>query len=262
MDELAQLTNASASYEEVAENGPPTDPLQFPEPTVGRAARITATVYNPATGEEASVPNVIFEDKGSDPPDRAYRIGRKLKKAIFGCVRSCTVLKLKEGGWKGHAGPGGSAWEVTSGLAAVKIMDWNAINEMRGRHVEDPVKEVSAMQYISSNGIHPNVMCCCDVLSDDKYLYSFMPFCSCGELFGFVDRDGRFSEPVARFWFRQLINVRPKCQRLLMDLCHLSAFFGWPLYNLLTIILRPCVFFVTGTVPLTKNGRMPSRSIT
>eukprot|EP00957_Ditylum_brightwellii_P121277 9248486-Ditylum_brightwellii.AAC.1 len=71
-----------------------------------------------------------------------------------------------------------------------------------------------------------------------------------------TNRDGRFSEPVARFWFRQLINVRPKCQRLLMDLCHLSAFFGWPLYNLLTIILRPCVFFVTGTVPLTKNGHL------
>uniref|UniRef100_A0A7S1YQ24 Protein kinase domain-containing protein n=2 Tax=Ditylum brightwellii TaxID=49249 RepID=A0A7S1YQ24_9STRA len=61
-------------------------------------------------------------------------------------------------------------------------------------------------------------MCCCDVLSDDKYLYSFMPFCSCGELFGFVDRDGRFSEPVARFWFRQLINGLCHLQR--MGVCH------------------------------------------
>ena len=83
-------------------------------------------------------------------------IGRKLKKAIYRCVRSCTVLKLREGGWQG---PGaGGCWEVTSEMAAVKIMDWNAVNELRGKHMEDPMKEVSAMQYIAQDGPHENVL--------------------------------------------------------------------------------------------------------
>ena len=89
----------------------------------------------------------------------------------------------------------------------VKIMDWNLVRDLRGRHMEDPVKEVSAMQYICTDGGSPNVLGTLDVMSDEQYLYSFMPFCSCGELFGYVERDGRFSEPVARFWFRQLLNV-------------------------------------------------------
>lgn len=136
-------------------------------------------------------------------------IGRKLKKAIYRCVRSCTVLKLREGGWQG---PGaGGCWEVTSEMAAVKIMDWNAVNELRGKHMEDPMKEVSAMQYIAQDGPHENVLGTLDVLQDAQYLYSFMPFCSSGELFGYVERDGRFSEPVARFWFRQILNVSKKC---------------------------------------------------
>lgn len=215
MDELAQLTNASASHDELLENGPPKPPLNFPSARVGQAARVTATVYNPATSEEAQVPNVIYEHRSdSRPPKRAYWIGRKLKKAIYGCVRSCTILKLQEGTWQGDGG----TWEVTPRMAAVKIMDWNAVRELHGRHMEDPVKEVSAMQFITRDGSHSNVMETLDVLQDEQYLYSFMPFCSCGELFGFVQRDGRFSEPVARHWFRQILNGLFHLQK--MGVCH------------------------------------------
>eukprot|EP00561_Arcocellulus_cornucervis_P011551 CAMPEP_0185809092 /NCGR_PEP_ID=MMETSP1322-20130828/5994_1 /TAXON_ID=265543 /ORGANISM="Minutocellus polymorphus, Strain RCC2270" /LENGTH=396 /DNA_ID=CAMNT_0028505341 /DNA_START=258 /DNA_END=1448 /DNA_ORIENTATION=+ len=211
MDDLAQLMNASASHQEVTENGPPAQPLQFPPPTVGRAHRVTAIVHNPATSEEAQVPNVVYEARSDGAaPVRGYWIGRKLKKAIYGCVRSCTVLRLRPGStWTGPesgAAGGGAAWEVTPEMAAVKIMDWNLVRDLRGRHMEDPVKEVSAMQYLCTDGGSPNVLGTLDVMSDEQYLYSFMPFCSCGELFGYVERDGRFSEPVARFWFRQLLN--------------------------------------------------------
>jgi len=97
-------------------------------------------------------------------------------------------------------------------------MDWNAVRELHGRHMEDPVKEVSAMQFITRDGPHPNVMGTLDVLQDEQYLYSFMPFCSCGELFGFVQRDGRFSEPVARHWFGQILNGLFHLQKV--GVCH------------------------------------------
>ena len=75
--------------------------------------------------------------------------------------------------------------------------------------MEDPIKEVAAIQYLctGTQGGSPNIVGTLDVLSDEKYLYSFMPFCSGGDLFGYVKRNGRTSEPLARSWFRQLLNV-------------------------------------------------------
>lgn len=215
---LAQLTNATASFDDLIENGAPSPALRFPSPNIGNAARVNATVFNPATGEEASVPNVVYEIRADgSPPRRAYWIGRKLKRAIYGCVRSCTVLKLHDPGqWSGSGG--NDVWEVTAEMAAVKIMDWNVVHQLRGRHMEDPLKEVAAMQFIARDGPHPNVLQTLDVLKDDQYLYSFMPFCSGGELFGFVEREGRFSEPVARFWFRQILNGLLHLQK--MGVCH------------------------------------------
>ena len=83
MDDLAQLINASASHQELLENGPPAQPLQFPPPKIGNAQRTTAIVHNPVTAEEAQVPNVVYE-VGGMAPNRGYWIGRKLKKAIYG----------------------------------------------------------------------------------------------------------------------------------------------------------------------------------
>ena len=44
-----------------------------------------------------------------------------------------------------------------------------------------------------------------DILSDDKNLYSVMPYCSGGELFDVLEKKSRFSEPEARYWMRQLL---------------------------------------------------------
>lgn len=203
MDDLAQLTNASATYDEIAENGPPTRPLDFPDPIIGRAARVTANIFNPETGEEGPFPNIIYHiGENGELPQQAFWIGRKLKKAIYGCVRSCTILRLRD--------PVNQTWEITPQMAAVKLMDRNIVNQLRGRHMEDPIKELSCTQFMSlgEDGEpqrHPNVMSALAVLQDNQYIYFFMPFCDCGELFGYVERDGRFAEPVARHWFRQIL---------------------------------------------------------
>ena len=84
-------------------------------------------------------------------------------------------------------------------------MSWQKIRELR--HIEDPQKEVAAMQYISREGQHPHVMGVLDVLEDEEYLLMFMPFCSSGDLFGFVQQAGRFPEQMARYWFRQILDV-------------------------------------------------------
>ena len=159
-------------------------------------------------------------------------------------------------------------------MAAVKIMDWNLVRDLRGRHMEDPVKEVSAMQYICTDGGSPNVRGTLDVMSDEQYLYSFMPFCSCGELFGYVERDGRFSEPVARFWFRQLLNV--SFYSFLFEMhSSVPTFYIHSMRNIdseflplsfksFAHMLNPsifCIKCIVGSLPFTKDGSVAQRYI-
>ena len=140
-------------------------------------------------------------------------------------------------------------------MAAVKIMDWNRIRDLCGRHTEDPVKEVSAMQYLCTDGGSPNVLGTLDVMSDEQNLYSFMPFCSCGELFDYVERDGRFSEPVARFWFRQLLNVSLFLRCIIFLMRNTNKF---------PHLFNPnifCVGKIVGSLPFTKDGSVAQRHI-
>jgi serine/threonine protein kinase len=204
MDHISFVENSTASYEDLLLNGPPSPPLQFGTPRTGRAERVDAPVLNPITQEILEVSNIIYERHSDErPPERAYWVGRKLKKCIFGVVKECTLLRFRN---DRHV-----PWEVTAGKAAVKIMSWQKIRELQ--HIEDPIKEVAAMQYVSSvfGSPHPHVMGVLDVLQDDDYLLMFMPFCSSGDLFGFVQQAGKFPEPMARYWFRQILEVRIAC---------------------------------------------------
>ncbi|KAL3777295.1 LOW QUALITY PROTEIN: hypothetical protein ACHAWO_002121 [Cyclotella atomus] len=58
------------------------------------------------------------------------------------------------------------------------------VHAMRGRLLEDPIKEIAALQLIG--GDHPNVLGSSEVLQDNECLYSVMPFCRGGDLFGIV----------------------------------------------------------------------------
>lgn len=198
MEDLDFLENASATYEDLEQNGPPAMPLPFDRPQVGRAVRVDAPVFNPVTRDVLKVSNIIYEHHmDGRPPDRAYWVGRKLKKCIFGVVKECTILRFRN--------DPETPWEVTEHKAAGKIMSWQKIRDLQ--HIEDPQKEVAAMQHVSRDGGHPHVMGVLDVLQDEEYLLLFMPYCSSGDLFGFVQQAGRFPEPMARYWFKQILDV-------------------------------------------------------
>jgi serine/threonine protein kinase len=214
MEELAFLENASASYDDIAMTGHPSPPLQFDRPRTGLAERVDAPVLNPVTQEVLEVSNIIYErHPDGRPPDRAYWVGRKLKRCIFGVVKECTLLRFRNDVLV--------PWEVTPEKAAVKIMSWQKIREVE--HIEDPIKEVAAMQYVSKDGQHPHVMGVLDVLQDEEYLLMFMPFCSSGDLFSFVQQAGKFPEPMARYWFRQILEVSVRRFALRVDRVELGS---------------------------------------
>jgi len=171
-----------------------------------------------------------------DSEVRAYWIQRTVREAIYGRVVIAVVLRRRT--------PSGAAndnaeWEVTDNHCAVKEMSWQHIRKERDRLAEDPIKEVSAMQYLKrwhslnrqqqqqqaqqqirpdggvlSEGVtesiravlETNIMMPLDLLSDDRHLYSVMPYCDGGELFERLDLNERFTEPEARYWMYQVLN--------------------------------------------------------
>jgi len=57
---------------------------------------------------------------------------------------------------------------------------------------------------------HPNVLGSLEVLQDDEFLYSVMPYAKGGDLFGSVvnesrGEEGGMEEDVARYWFKQIL---------------------------------------------------------
>lgn len=150
----------------------------------------------------------------------AYFPQRRLQDAIYGAVWACLVLRRHYGPAADDAAqaaglpPGDPAapivWEIVGTHVAIKMVEWAKVHQSRGRLLEDPVKEIAAMQLIGTN--HPNVLGSIEVLQDDDYLFSVMPYARGGDLFGYVVRDtesrggeGGMSEPVARYWFKQIL---------------------------------------------------------
>jgi hypothetical protein len=173
------------------------------------------------------------EDHSMD--DRAYWVQRTVREAIYGRVLLAVVLRRRR--VQSDAPSDNAEWEVTSEHCAVKEMSWQHIRKERDRLAEDPIKEVSAMQYLKQwhstvnasksaaqqgtgepaavDGVaasftailETNIMMPLDLLSDDRNLYSVMPYCDGGELFERLDLNERFSEEEARYWMHQVLNV-------------------------------------------------------
>lgn len=214
--------HAATTFREVRAAGSPARPLDFPPPQVRAGVRVNALVVHPETGSRQVCSGVIHSEDVAVRDSLAYWPQRRLQDAIYGSVWACLVLQRHRGVAADDAAraagvePGSAAapivWEITGRHVAIKMVEWARVHHMRGRLLEDPVKEVAAMQLL---GGHDNVLGSTEVLQDGDFLYSVMPFCRDGDLFGIVVKYAEESggeigmpEPVARYWFRQILMVR------------------------------------------------------
>lgn len=238
--DLEPAPHAAITFREVRSAGPPTRPLDFPPPQVRTGIRVNALVVHPESGSRqvcsgvihredlsessaSQTPKAVDKQKSSTEPDEvlAYWPQRRLQDAIYGSVWACLVLRRHHGVAADDAAraagvePGSASapivWEITGRHVAIKMVEWARVHHMRGRLLEDPVKEVAAMQML---GGHENVLGSSEVLQDSDFLYSVMPYCRDGDLFGIVVKyaeesggDIGMPEPVARYWFRQILGV-------------------------------------------------------
>lgn len=193
--------------------------IQSPATSANRSN--TSTPQRPGSASSASSP---AQASSPLPPERidyrAYFPQRRLQDAIYGSVWACLELRRHFGKAADDAAlaagmdPGDVnapiVWEIVGTHVAIKMIEWSRVTQSRGRLLEDPVKEIACMQLIGTN--HRNVLGSIEVLQDEDHLYSVMPYAKGGDLFGYVvadtelrNGDGGMIEPVARYWFKQLL---------------------------------------------------------
>lgn len=220
-DDHAMGMHADLSYDDVVAAGPPARPLDFPAPTVLRCKTVDVHAKDHRSGTIHFLRNVIVR---TDDAEHAYFVTKKLGKTVYGSIRLGIVLRRRERSPSSKAEERQDTqtpeieWESTDLQAAIKISEFSKIHAMRGRHLEDPIKEISAMQLLGN--YHPHVLGAMEVLQDDNYLYAITRHLSGGELYGRIMEafpqkrqpeqingtdNFSYDESKARTWFKQLI---------------------------------------------------------
>jgi len=134
-----------------------------------------------------------------------YWVRETLRKALFGKVVRAFVLRRRSANAPHRSR---CIWELTEVECAIKVSSWSKIqsNYDKGSTLEDPLKEIGAMQYIRKCGrVESHVLTPVEVLADSKYIFVVLPFCKDGELFDRLDNANEcFDENESRHWFKQI----------------------------------------------------------
>jgi serine/threonine protein kinase len=232
--------HARLRYDDVVAAGPPARPLDFPAPTVHRANFVEMSARDHRSGTIHHLKRVLVRAQSSCAasngntrhPDTAYLVTRKLAKSVYGTVKLCIVLKriddrshMKEDRQDDEnndlisSSDQAVQWESTDYLVAIKFSEWKKIHHLRGKHLEDPIKECAALQLLGN--YHPHVLGALEILQDDSCLYTVMPYLGGGDVYGRLleyvgyrstgalggKGTSGFAESLARAWFRQLLLV-------------------------------------------------------
>lgn len=243
--------HATLRYNDIASAGPPARPLDFPAPQVYRGERVDLRARDHKSGTVHKLKNVLLRcSKNSykyshkrSRPDTAYLMTKKISKTVYGSVNLCIVLKRIDRSSHGNQRSGNTPkledrqddnnadhgplveWESTDDMAAIKVSEWKKIHALRGKHLEDPIKEIAAMQLLGNH--HPHIIGTSEVLQDDKCIYTVLPYLGGGDLYGrLMEFTGRadqaglagFDETSARIWFRQILQAVNVLQK--KGVCH------------------------------------------
>ena len=167
-------------FDVVASAGPPASPIDFPQPRFERGRRDDVLVYDEYTGSHQVAKNVLFRDYSreyGESPEKALSrvrqayspIPNKQKiNTIMGHVEICMVLARcdmdcssdddKDDDGSSSSGSddgddddeGDVVFQVTDRLVAVKVNYSSRMEKYRGRHAENPLQEIAAMQLIGN----------------------------------------------------------------------------------------------------------------
>jgi len=220
--------------------GPPASPPAFPRPVFQRGRRDNVLVYCEQTETYVEAKNVLFRDYSRDYGGSYERALSQVRQAywpiphkqtiqtIMGHVEICYVLTNDNDSLSDDSDDDSDdemedkeiTFILTRRRVAVKVNYGRRMDRHRGRHAEDPLKEVSAMQLIGNENRH--VVGIIESLVVGVNLCVVMPYAASGDMFEMLqeaqERGRGFPEGEARFWFRQFMDgVRYLHQK---GICH------------------------------------------
>ena len=166
-------------------------------------------------------------DTACDLPEKAYAVRKKICNTTYGSIRLCVVLKRVMSYVKNENGLDADhhhiQWETTDEMVAIKVTNFRRFQSLRGRHLEDPIKEMAALQQLIGN-YHPHIISMLDALQNETHLFCVFPYIAKGDLYGsLVDNmasspTARIGESLARKWFRQILSALNHLQK--KGVCH------------------------------------------
>lgn len=184
-------------------NGVPVaDPLPFPNPAIRPCQRVRVLVVD--DDDDEMEPN-IQQRPALQVQGRLYEIGDEpIRKAIFGQVLYGILLE---------AVPGKDHFARTSSEVAIKVYYRDRLRSLQGRTQENPLMEITALQFLGDT--HPAILGQIECCMDSDNIYSIMRYYPGGELF---DRISANNEPMdedsARVFFRLFISALQRFQDL------------------------------------------------
>lgn len=229
--------------DDVIEAGPPVNPLRFPQPIYHPGRRVARVlVYSDISGEYIEAENVLFRVFGGHDDDSAlqkveiayWKIPQKKRiKTLLGYIDICHILRRCQDERSSDDDDSSDnddtseeeeiTFQLTPEVVAVKAHSWELVRKWNGRHAENPLNEISAMQLLGAN--HPNVLGCHEVLFDGEYMNVVMPYCTSGDLLQLISshkikrpKFHGFQENEARYWFKQLLEGISHFQK--NGICH------------------------------------------
>ncbi|EJK49863.1 hypothetical protein THAOC_31215 [Thalassiosira oceanica] len=162
-------------------------------------------------------------DRTCKLPEEAYCVRRKLGSTPYGSVRLCTVLRRAENNpCDSRVGP---SWITTDDLVTIKI---SRLQHLRGRHLEDPVKECAAHQLLGRR--HRHIITLSHALQTETHLYLIFPYMSGGDLLSALFDEMALSptglpdESIARARFVQILSAVAHLQK--KGVCHRNLSLG------------------------------------
>lgn len=206
--------------------GPPATPPEFSRPIFQRGRRDDVLVYDEQTQTHTEANNVLFRDYSREFGGSPEMALSKVKQAywpipnkapistIMGHVEICRVLTrstddnaLSDSDDSSYEGDDDVVFNLTQNLVAVKVNYGRRMERLRGRHAEDPLKEVATMQLLGNDS--PHVMGIIESLVVGRDMNIVMPYAASGDMFELLqeaqERGQGFPEGEARYWFRQLM---------------------------------------------------------
>jgi serine/threonine protein kinase len=161
------------------------NPKEFPDPVIHQGSTGFLKIQSGDSFQEC--PGIVSSS------GMTYEFGQVIKEAIYGQVLVGVIVQPVSA----------ELYARTETIVAVKKVSFEKLNEI-GVTFEDPMKEISALQFLGNT--HPNIIQIFECIYDGVDYYTMMEFCTAGCFSDLLALHKKFTENQSQVFFRHLVD--------------------------------------------------------